>query len=322
MPAPFNLDRLGWRSTQSLWRTQPQSWEESIETSRLLQVQGEVRLAKAGAEEVVVQTPRAVELQGAEASSGQDYISQWPPRALGPLPLCVLRRPSRLFPGPRRLGSIDSGREVGPRRGYASLPGWDLVFRQFGSAGRKEAGHPDVGPLAFCVTLRVRRWLLPYGVWACHPRCLYTLYLCDYVCASERWLMPQRVRLSWGRRIVSAFFLCPRLLCDWSVWVRPSWHLRLGAMGEDDGETAGTHSCCDLCKMVVGAVVFKNLWVSEWVSEEWVRSEWVSEWVSLGTGGPDETLLPPVSIKAGQLMPVCHQVSEPADLGIPCRSCG
>ena len=121
-------------------------------------------MAKAGAEEVVVQTPGAVELQGAEASSGQDYISQWPPRALGPLPLCVLRRPSRLFPGPRRLGSIDSGREVGPRRGYASLPGWDLVFRQFGSAGRKEAGHPDVGPLAFCVTLRVRRWLLPYGV--------------------------------------------------------------------------------------------------------------------------------------------------------------
>ena len=32
-------------------------------------------------------------------------------------------------------------------------------------------------------------------------------------------------------------------------------------MGEGDGETAGTHGCCDLCKMVVGAVVFKNLCV-------------------------------------------------------------
>ena len=41
--------------------------------------------------------------------------------------------------------------------------------------------------------------------------------------------------------------------------MRPSWYLRLGTMGEGDGETAGTHGCCDLCKMVVGAVVFKNL---------------------------------------------------------------
>ena len=66
------------------------------------------------------------------------------------------------------------------------------------------------------VWLRVRRWLLPYGVWACHPRCLYTSYLRDYVCASERWLVPQRVRLSWGRRIVSAS-LVP--LSSASLWL-------------------------------------------------------------------------------------------------------
>lgn len=53
-----------------------------------------------------------------------------------------------------RGGWVPSGsdQEVGPRGGYASLPGWELVFRQFGSAGRKEVGHPDVGPLVFCVT--------------------------------------------------------------------------------------------------------------------------------------------------------------------------
>ena len=82
-------------------------------------------------------------------------------------------------------------------------------------------------------------------------------------------------------------------------------------MGEGDGETAGTHGCCDLCKMVVGAVVFKNLCVCVCVCVCVFRS-----------GGPNETLLPPISIKAGQVMPVCHQVSQPADPGIPCRSCG
>lgn len=39
--------------------------------------------------------------------------------------------------------------------------------------------------------------------------------------------------------------------------------------------------------------------------------------VCLGAGGPNETLLPPISIKAGQVMPVCHQILEPADLEFP-----
>lgn len=33
------------------------------------------------------------------------YISQWTTRALGGLPLCVLRRPSRFFPSSRGLTS-------------------------------------------------------------------------------------------------------------------------------------------------------------------------------------------------------------------------
>lgn len=56
---------------------------------------------------------RAVGFRSA-AFSGLDYISQWPLRALGRRPLCVLRRPSRFFPGPRGWVPIRlSGQEVG-----------------------------------------------------------------------------------------------------------------------------------------------------------------------------------------------------------------
>lgn len=65
----------------------------------------------------------AVEPPGAEPFSGQDYISQWPPRALGPLRLCVLRRPGRFFPDPRRLGSLRVRGGGGPERRLPEFSG-------------------------------------------------------------------------------------------------------------------------------------------------------------------------------------------------------
>lgn len=96
-----------------------------------------------GAEGAVLPNPGCagpVQSDSAAPLFWSDYISQWPLRALSRRPLCVLRRPSRFFPGPRGWVPIRLlGQEVGWSRDCSSLRGGDGIFPQFTSAGREWA---------------------------------------------------------------------------------------------------------------------------------------------------------------------------------------
>lgn len=147
----------------------------------------------------------------AAAFSGQDYISQWPLRAPGRWPLCVLRRPSRFFPGPRGLEPIRLlGLEVGRSGDCRSLRGGAGICQQFSPAGRERAEEWPVGRLNAGPPGPLCDSTCDAVVDAVHCETV-TRCACSRICvtvgASES-MVPQRVRL-WVAVLPS-----PRPLCD------------------------------------------------------------------------------------------------------------
>lgn len=247
-----------------------------IGTSRLLlQGQGEVSVARVGAQGSVLRTPRGAELWQLNPRVPSLFLvrTTFPSGPREHWARCAFVSSGGPVASFRTHGGwvpSESGEEVGPRGGYPSFPGLNLVFRHFGSAGRKwveerPVGHPDVGPRAFCVTLRVRRgWDLTVREPA--TQCACTHRICVTLGASESMVGATEGRLWVG---AGAYSLSPVVpVSSASLWLECEITgcdtLVFEAGGYGRGwrcETARTRGRCDLCKMVVGAVVFKNLWV-------------------------------------------------------------